>query len=166
MKRQRKRYQSPTKPWDKTRLEMERVLLKDFGLKNKKEIWKMQAMLRKYRKLARGLVAKHDDKLQQVIMERLTKFGLVTEGATTDTILSLTLEDFLNRRLQTVLQKKGIANTVKQARQFITHGHVLIDNRRVTYPSYLVPVDEEDRIVIKANPVRKTSDTNGETAAN
>jgi len=163
MKRQRKKYQTPTRPWDKERIETEKVLLKNFGLKSKREIWKTQAMLRKYRRLARELAAKHDEKKQKALMERLVKFGIVAKDSSLDTILGLTIEDFLNRRLQTVLHKKGLANTSKQARQFITHRQVIIDNRKVAYPSYMVPVDEEERIVVKISPVKKVikSETNG-----
>lgn len=162
MKRQRKKYQSPTKPWDKTRIETEKIIIKNFGLKSKKEIWKTQAMLRKYRRLARELVGRPDEKMQKVLMERLTKFGIVTKDATIDTILGLTVEDFLNRRLQTILIKKGLVNTANQARQFITHGHVIIDNRKVIYPSYLVPSEEEDKIIVKIAPVKKAIvSTNG-----
>ncbi len=162
MKRQRKKYQTPTRPWDKERIEAEKLLLKNFGLKAKREIWKTQAMLRKYRRLARELVAKFDESKQKVLMERLTKFGIVPKDSTLDSILGLTIEDFLNRRLQTVLHKKGLANTPKQARQFITHGQVMIENRKVSYPSYMVPVDEEEKIIVKISPVKKmASETNG-----
>lgn len=166
MKRQRKKYQTPTKPWDKARLDIEKNILKDFGLKSKREIWKTQAMLRKYRGLARGLVAKQDETKQKVLMDRLMRFGLVSKDATLDTILGLAIEDFLNRRLQTVLHKKGMANTPKQARQFITHGQVMIDNRRIIYPSYMVPVEEEDKIIVRIAPVKiPTSGNNGGTAS-
>ncbi len=167
MKRQRKKYQTPTKPWDKERLGTEKTLLKSFGLKSKREIWKTQAMLRKYRRLARELVAKHDEVKEKVLMGRLTRFGIVAEDATLDTILGLAVEDFLNRRLETILHKKGMANTPKQARQFITHGQVVIDNRRIIYPSYMVPIEEEDKIVLKIAPVKKitVSEANGGTAS-
>lgn len=163
MKRQRKKYQTPTKPWDKERIEAEKTILKNFGLKSKREVWKVQAMLRKYRRLARELAAKRDEKKEKVLMERLTKLGLVSKDASLDTILGLTIDDFLNRRLQTLLHKKGLANTPKQSRQFITHGHVTIDSRKVIYPSYLVPVNEEERITVRVSPVKKavSGDTNG-----
>ncbi len=155
MKRQRRKYQTPTKPWDKERIGSEKTLLKNFGLKSKREIWKVQAVLRKYRRLARELVAKKDEKKEKVLMEKLVKFGVIDKDASLDTILGLTIDNFLNRRLQTLLIKKGLVNTSKQARQFITHGHVIIENRRVTYPSYMVPVNEEDKIILKINPVKK-----------
>lgn len=163
MKRQRKKYQTPTRPWDKERIETEKVLLKNYGLKSKREIWKTQATLRKYRRLARELVARQDITKEKTLVARLTKFGLVTKDASLDAILGLTIEDFLNRRLQTVLFKKGLANTPKQARQFITHRQVMIDNRKIKFPSYMVPVDEESKLIVKVSPVKKltASETNG-----
>ena len=167
MKRQRRKYQTPTRPWDKTRIDAEKTLLKNFGLKTKREIWKAQAVLRKYRRLARELAVKRDETKEKVIMGRLVKFGILAKDASLDTILGLTVEDFLNRRLQTMLHKKGLVSTPKQARQFITHGQVIIDNRRVTFPSYMVPVEEEDKIIVKIRPIKKAmvSESNGGTAS-
>ena len=166
MKRQRKKYQTPTRPWDKARLETEKTILKNFGLKSKREIWRAEAVLRKYRRLARELAARRDETKEKTLMDRLVKFGIVMKDSSLDNILGLTVEDFLNRRLQTVLHKKGLANTPKQARQFITHGQVMIDNRRVSYPSYMVPVEEEDKLVVRIIPVKKlvASEENGRTA--
>lgn len=163
MKRQRKKYQTPTRPWDKARIETEKTILKNFGLKSKKEIWRTEATLRKYRRLARELAARRDETKEKTLMDRLMKFGIVTKDSSLDNILGLAVEDFLGRRLQTVLHKKGLANTPKQARQFITHGQVMIDNRRIKYPSYLVPVSEEDKIIVKMAPIKKlvASEGNG-----
>ncbi len=52
----------------------------------------------------------------------------------------------LERRLQTVAYRKGLAHTPKQARQFITHGHVTVNGQRVSVPSYKVEIDEEGDI--------------------
>lgn len=125
----------------------------------------MQAMLRKYRRLARELIAKYDAAKEKVLKDRLMKLGLITKDATVDTILGLSIENFLDRRLQTVLLKKGFVNTPHQSRQFIAHGHVIIGNRSVKIPSYMVPVDEEDKIVVKLTPVKKNnaSDVNVST---
>jgi small subunit ribosomal protein S4 len=48
------------------------------------------------------------------------------------------LLEFLERRLDNVLFRLGFATTRAQARQFVSHGHVLVDGRRVTIPSYRV----------------------------
>lgn len=164
MKRQRKKYETPFRPWDRERIAAEKELLKNFGLKNKREIWIAEALLRKYRRLGRELAAKRDKEREKILIEKLFNLGVIkNKEATLDDVLSLTVEDFLNRRLQTVVYKKNLTNTPKQARQFITHGKVLIGDRKVTYPSYMVPVDEKDKILVKISPVRRVvkGETNG-----
>lgn len=136
-------------------METEGELIKKFGLKTKKELWKAQAVLRKYRGLARELVARSDMDKEKILKDKLTKLNILGKDATLDSVLSLTVEDFLNRRLQTVIFKKNLANTAKQARQFITHGNVLIENKKVVYPSYMVLIDEEDSIIVKVAPSKK-----------
>lgn len=149
MKRWRKKYEKPTKPWDKARIEREKQLLKNFGLRRKREIWRAEALLRKYRRLARELIAKKDKEKEKIIIQKLRRFGILDKGTTLDDILGLTVEDILKRRLQTIVFEKGFANTIKQARQLIVHGHVMINGRKIVYPSYLVPKEEEDKIQVK-----------------
>jgi small subunit ribosomal protein S4 len=148
MKRQRKKYEKPVKPWDKQRIEKEKEILKKFGLKRKKEIWRAEALLRKYRRLARELAAKKDKEKEKILIEKLVRLGLLQENASLDDVLSLTVENILERRLQTVLFRKNLANTAKQARQFIVHGKVKIGERKISYPSYLVPKEEENKIQV------------------
>ncbi len=165
MKRQRKKYATPYRPWDKERIEVEKKLISDFGLKSKRELWKTEALLRKYRRLARELIGKQDKDKEKALIEKLSKLGVLTKDASLDNVLGLSIEDFLNRRLQTVLAKKNLVNTVGQARQFITHGHVMIEDRKVTYPSYMVPLDDEAKLVVRLTPVKKISgEVNGGTA--
>lgn len=148
MKRQRKKYENPRKPWDKERITRERGVLKTFGLRRKKEIRKVEAFLRKYRRIARELAAKKDKEKEKMIILKLASFGLLPENASLDGILSLTLENVLERRLQTIVFKKGLASTPKQSRQLIVHGKVLMNNRKNIYPSYLVKKEEEDKIQV------------------
>lgn len=148
MKRQRKKYERPRRPWDKERILKEKTLLKTFGLRRKKEIWITEALLRKYRRMARELAAKKDKEKERILIKKLIKLGLLEEGAGLDDVLSLTPENILERRLQTIVFRKGLANTPKQARQFIVHGKILLNNRKITYPSYLVTKEEEDKINI------------------
>ena len=98
MKRQRKKYERPLNPWDKQRLEKEREIIKSFGLKIKKEIWRAEALVRKYRRLARELTAKKDKEKEKVLIEKLIKVGLLNNGAGLDDVLGLTVENFLERR--------------------------------------------------------------------
>jgi small subunit ribosomal protein S4 len=148
MKKQRKKYEKPLRLWDKERIEKEKILLKNFGLRRKKEIWRTEALLRKYRRMARTLAAKKDKEKEKMLINKLIKIGLLQEGASLDDVLSLTLENLLERRLQTIVHKKGLANSIKQARQFITHGHVRIGERKIVYPGYLVSREEEDKIQV------------------
>jgi small subunit ribosomal protein S4 len=148
MKRQKKKYETPLRPWDKQRLEEEKKLLKKFGLKNKKEIWRAEAIVRKFRRMAREIAATNDKEKERILINKVVRLGLLKEGATLDDVLGLTVENLLERRLQTILKNKGLANTIKHARQLITHGHVKINGRKVTYPSYIVPINEEDSIVV------------------
>ncbi|MGC8993346.1 MAG: 30S ribosomal protein S4 [Candidatus Aenigmatarchaeota archaeon] len=152
MKRFRKKYKKPRRPWDKALLEEERKIIKEFGLRRKKELWRAKEELRRYRRLARELNARKDKEKERILLQKLYSLGLLPQNATLDDVLSLTVKDILNRRLQTIVWKKGLANTIKQARQFIVHGHVRVNGRRVVYPSYLVKRDEEDKITCDIKP--------------
>jgi small subunit ribosomal protein S4 len=98
--------------------------------------------------MAREIAATHDKEKERILINKVVRLGLLKEGATLDDVLGLTVENLLERRLQTILKNKGLANTIKHARQLITHGHVKINGRKVTYPSYIVPINEEDSIVV------------------
>ncbi len=159
-KKHRKKYVTPKKPWDKVRLERESQLVIKYGLRNKRELWRFENILRKYRRVARDLLGKinlpgREGELARnkakMVIDKLIRLGILNEGATLDDILNLTVENFLERRLQTVVYRIGLAKTIKQARQLITHGHIAIDGRRVTAPSYIVERDEEGKIGYYAN---------------
>jgi small subunit ribosomal protein S4 len=153
MRRSRKKYKRPLKPWDKERLDLERETLKKFGLRRKREMWTAQTLLRKFRSTARNLAAKKDKESEKMLIKKMIGLGLLDESASSlDDILSMTRENVLERRLQTVLFRKGLSNTANQARQFITHGLVTINSRRIIYPSYLVSKDEEGKIQVRATP--------------
>ncbi len=147
MKRQKKKYETPSKPWDAGRISRENEITKRFGLKSKKEIWVAEGKVRKFRRMAREIAATHDKEKEVVLLEKMVKLGLLNEGVTLDDVLGLTAENILERRLQTIVKNKGMANTLNQARQMITHGHVKIGDRKTMYPSYIVPRSEEGMIV-------------------
>jgi len=149
MRRSRKKYETPKRPWDRERIEKEKELMKKYGLRRKREIWKSEAILRKYRRIARDLAAKKDEKMEKMLFSKLQKLGLLGKNPTLDDVLALTVEDILERRLQTVIWRKGLANTPKHARQLIVHGHVKLKGRKFVYPSYLVPVEEENDIEVE-----------------
>ena len=149
----RKKYETPMHPWQRERIEEEKVYTKNFGLKNKKEIWKARSYVRKFTSQAKKLAGSQGDqavKEKEQLLHKLVKLGLVKANAQMGDVLSLKVEDVLNRRLQTVLYKKNYARTIKQARQFIIHGHVMIEDQKVDVPSYLVSVHEEPQIAFLA----------------
>ncbi|MEK6812848.1 MAG: 30S ribosomal protein S4 [Nanoarchaeota archaeon] len=171
MKRQRRKYETPTKPFDKQRLEREREILKNFGLRRKTELWKEEALLRNYRRLARELAASRNVGKEKILIDKLVKMGMLGDGATLDDVLGLTIEKLLERRLTTLVFRKGFANSVKHARQLVTHGHVIIKGRKISYPSYLVTKNEENQIqvdsatqtkkAVDVEPGKAASDQNG-----
>ncbi|MBW3000857.1 30S ribosomal protein S4 [Candidatus Woesearchaeota archaeon] len=145
-RRIRKKYETPTHPWQKDRIEEEKKLIKEFGLKNKKEIWRMETLLKKFKDQVKELASRVDEQSkleEQQLIHRLISMGLLTEGAALDTLLGLEVRNILERRLQTLFVMKDLARTMKQARQFITHGHVLVDKKKITFPSYIVNLKEE-----------------------
>lgn len=144
--------------WNKERIEADKELIKEFGLKKKREIWKAETLLRKYRGLARRLAAKKNERVEKELIEKLARFGILKKGSGLDDVLSMSVNDILGRRLQTIVTRKGLANTPNQARQLIVHGHVTIDGRKIVYPSYMVALEEESKIKVrlaKAAPVKK-----------
>ncbi|HLE45415.1 MAG TPA: 30S ribosomal protein S4 [Thermoplasmata archaeon] len=153
----RRIFRRPSHPWEGERIKMENELLKKYGLKNKKELWKAQSVLRRFRQRARQLQAlvRYGDpqagKEKDELIGRLGRLGVLPiEGASLDDVLALDVEAVLSRRLQTLAFVKGLAFTPTQARQFIVHGHVAIGDRRVTVPGYLVKRTEE--VVIAYDP--------------
>ncbi len=151
MRRFRKTWESPRHPWRKDVLLAEIDLLGRYGLKNKRELWKMRSFLRRIRKRARALLAlpsKERAIEEEKLKNLLIRYGLIDEGADVSAILSLTIEDILKRRLQTVVYNLKLANSIYHARQLITHKKVLVKDRIISSPSYLVKKDEEDKIKI------------------
>jgi len=151
----RKKYDTPSHPWQAGRIKEENELLKKYGLKNKKEAWKAQSYLRSLRRQARELQARLRTKDPQAekefksLMKRTVTLGVLPDTATLDDVLILTIESVLGRRLQTMVYQKGLAGTLGQARQLIVHGHIAIDGRKVRIPGYLVRQKEMELISYK-----------------
>jgi len=148
----RRKFERPKHPWETERFKEEAAHLKKYGLKNKRELWKAQSLLRRFRQRARILQAQarygdeQAEKEKKELIQKLSKLGLLKENATLDDILALDVDAVLARRLQTVTRRKGLAHTHKHARQLITHGHVAISGRKITIPSYLVKRTEEETL--------------------
>jgi len=131
-------------------------ILGTFGLKTKRELWKTRTELSRVRNQARSLLALSQDVREQkepILMNSLSKVGYVQSDATLDDVLNLEINDLLGRRLQTIVQKKFYFKTPYQARQAVSHGHVLIGDQIVNIPSYLVKVDEEDKVKLTSESV-------------
>jgi len=151
-RRPRKKYETPSHPWQEDRIKHENELMKKYGLGNKREIWKAEARLKKYRNLARSLLARvgsEDEQYKKEVNQLLThlaRMNILKTGASLDDVLALNEEHILSRRLQTIVYLKGLASTPEQARQFIVHGHIVVGDSKVTVPSYMVRGDEESEI--------------------
>ena len=120
-----------------------------FGLKTKRELWKSRTELSRLRHQARSLLAVRQEvreKEEPILMHSLSRIGLVEKTATLDDVLNLEIENLLARRLQTIVFKKFFFKTPYQARQAISHGHILIGDRIINRPSYVVKIEEEDSI--------------------
>jgi len=145
----RKKYQKPSHPWQKERIEEEKALLREYGLKNKKEIWKVDSVLRNFKNQVKRLIAattQQAEKEKQQLLHKLYNMSLIKRSARLDDVLGLTLNDIMNRRLQTIIYKKGFARTISQARQFIVHKHVRVGEKKINSPSYFVLKNEDEKI--------------------
>ncbi|MFC6835739.1 30S ribosomal protein S4 [Halomarina ordinaria] len=147
-----KLYETPNHPFQGERIAEEAGLVGRYGLKNKEELWRSQSELRDYRREARSLLGQTQGDEEAAVeeagefLQSLQRKGILGGEDALDDVLSLDITDVLERRLQTVVYRKGLASTPKQARQFIGHGHVTVDGQRVTTPSYTVLVEQEDSI--------------------
>ncbi|HEX32811.1 MAG TPA: 30S ribosomal protein S4 [Candidatus Aenigmarchaeota archaeon] len=153
-RRLKKKYTGPGHPWQKARIEEEAKLKKEFGYVRKKEIWKIQSMLRNFRGIARRLIgARGKEREREQLINRLIRLGLVEPGATLDDVLDLTIRDLSERRLQTIVYRKKMAASLKQARQLIVHKHIAVNGKVVTSPNYLVLKDDVVEYA-KSSPLR------------
>lgn len=152
-KKQRKRYSKPRQLWHADRIEREKKLLKKYGLKNMSELWKIESLLRNFRRRARKLLTLKTPQAEiekKQLLGRLSTLNVLKDNAGIDGVLAMNVEDILERRLQTIVRKKGLANTARQARQFIVHGHIAIDGDKVNSPGHLVKIDEETHIELRS----------------
>jgi len=148
-RRLKKKFETPMHPWRTANIELERELRKEYALKTKQEIWRMDSLLRGFKNQAKSLIALHTtqaDKERTQLLKRLQRLGLLSEGAKLDDVLRLTTKNIMERRLQSFVFKKGLARSTKQARQFITHAHIMVKECIITAPSHIVTKAEEELI--------------------
>lgn len=140
-KKLKKKYKAPMHPWERARIEKEGGIKKIYGLKNKKEIWKAHSKIKNFTKQAKRVIAKKTEqnkKEEKQLMEKLDKLNLVNKDDKIENVLNLSIENLLDKRLQTAVLRLGLARSIKQARQFIKHGHIFVSGRKMTIPSYIL----------------------------
>ncbi len=145
-RRIRKKFKGPSHPFQRARIEAEKGLKKDYGLVNKQEIWKMASIAGKIKHNTKRLVMGGSRQLElerTQLIQKLKKLGLLKAEAAIEDALSIDTKNILERRLQTLVYRKELAKSMKQARQLVVHGHIGVGDKVVTSPSYIVSVAEE-----------------------
>jgi len=121
----------------------------EYGLRNKRELWRYKTMLSEVRGIARSLLGETESqraKLEHDYLAKLNRIGVLPEAASIDEILDLDIRDLLERRLQTMVLRRGLAKSFHQARQLVSHGHISVSGKIVSVPGYFVNRDEEQKI--------------------
>jgi small subunit ribosomal protein S4 len=145
-KKPKKKYETPRHPWRRAQMEEELKLVGAYGLRNKRELWGYRTEISRIRGIARSLLAKTEEEraeTEKELLRSLTRLGVLSEGATLDDVLDLNVTKLLDRRLQTIVARSGMARSMHHARQLITHGHVSISGRSVSIPGYMVRSDDQ-----------------------
>ena len=149
-KKHRKKYVSHKKKWDKNTILEEKDLIKDYALKNKKEIRKIELKLSKIKNQAKSFNRTTETKNSpeaKNFIDKLKKKGYLNSDAVSmDEVLDIEIRNILERRLSNILYKNKMARTPKQARQFITHKHISVAGKRIDSPSYSVSLEEEVQV--------------------
>ncbi|MFX1324359.1 MAG: 30S ribosomal protein S4 [Promethearchaeota archaeon] len=168
-RRLKKKFRKPKHPFQKERIIEELEYLGKYGLRNKREYWKSRTKLANWRNIARqsrSLTKEQAIEVQQELIRKLNRLGIIGSEAEFEDVLLLTVEDVLKRRLQTLVYEKGLASTIYQARQYITHGHIQVAGKKVDAPSYLVKRDEEELIdFTPSSPLSRTKDSKTKSEA-
>ena len=153
-KKQKKKYSGPKHPWNKERIEQETELAKQYGLRRKNELWKMNSFLRNMLVRAKTIIGSSTkqseiEKIQ--LLHKAHSLGLVEKNSKIEDILNINVKNVMDRRIQTLLVRKNMAKTMEQARQFIVHGHINVGEKKITSPSHLVNVSEESGMAFYGN---------------
>lgn len=125
---------------DLSTLAIESALIVKYGLRNKKELNKARGLVQKYQKLSRS--EEVGSEIYNSACNKLIRLGVLPSQFTIRNIQTLTVEHFLNRRLQTLVaasQKISLFN----ARQLITHGQIKVNGVIKRHPCYLIRLDSK-----------------------
>ena len=147
-----KTYKVPRRPYESARLDHELKLAGVYGLKNKREIYRVNYTLGKIRKAARELLTLDEHNPRRLfegnaLIRRLIRIGVLDkEKNKLDYVLALKVEDFLERRLQTQVFKLGLAKSIHHARVLIRQRHVRVGKQLVDVPSFIVRLDSQRHI--------------------
>lgn len=125
-----KTYKVPKRPYESERLDQELKIAGLYGLANKREIWRVGYVLSRVRRAARNLLMLDEGHPTRIfeggaLLRRLVRIGVLSEGVTTlEDVFSIKIEDFLNRRLQSLVCRSSDSKSIHQARVMIRHGHI------------------------------------------
>ena len=148
----RPKTQTPTHPWKAERIEEEHALKDQYGLKRvggMKEIWRERSALRRHRQLAMKLIGRvdtsegHFKREKEEFLSSMQRKGLISEDADLDDVLQISVENMLDRRLQSQVYYKGFAPSMRAARNMIVHGHIVLGNQKMNVPGYHVLRNQE-----------------------
>jgi len=152
-----------------------------YGLRCKREVWSQQLVLAKLRKAARVLLCMDETDPRRIfegkqlnrllninltsialiigeaLIKRMVRLGLLDKyQRKLDYVLGLTVHQFMERRLQTLVVKRNLAKSVHMSRVLIRQRHIAVGKQLVTIPSFLVRRTSEQLIALSATSCKRT----------